>query len=84
MVSLAPMRSVESFKARKALATVPMSTLGIVWNRVKGHPLSRVGPGLITGVADDDHRKPADCNSWVHRRDRARRDADVRPRLAHQ
>jgi len=31
-----------------------MSTLEIVWNRVKAHPLSRVGPGLITGVADDD------------------------------
>jgi len=63
-----------------------MSTLGIVWNRVKGHPLSRVGPGLITGVADDDHRKPADCDSWVdqHRRDRARSDAGVYSRLAHQ
>lgn len=31
-----------------------MSTLGIVWDRVKAHPLSRVGPGLITGVADND------------------------------
>jgi len=28
--------------------------LEIVWKRVKDHPLSRVGPGLITGVADDD------------------------------
>ena len=26
----------------------------IFWNRLKEHPLSRVGPGLITGVADDD------------------------------
>jgi Mn2+/Fe2+ NRAMP family transporter len=26
----------------------------IIWNRLKEHPLSRVGPGLITGVADDD------------------------------
>ena len=25
-----------------------------VWARVKEHPLSRIGPGLITGVADDD------------------------------
>ena len=25
-----------------------------VWARLKEHPLSRVGPGLITGVADDD------------------------------
>ena len=24
------------------------------WKRLKVHPLSRVGPGLITGVADDD------------------------------
>jgi len=24
------------------------------WERLKQHPLSRVGPGLITGVADDD------------------------------
>jgi Mn2+/Fe2+ NRAMP family transporter len=31
-----------------------MSALTIFWNRVKNHPLSRVGPGLITGVADDD------------------------------
>jgi len=30
------------------------NTFGILWNRVKEHPLSRVGPGLITGVADDD------------------------------
>jgi Mn2+/Fe2+ NRAMP family transporter len=25
-----------------------------VWRRVKSHPLARVGPGLITGAADDD------------------------------
>lgn len=24
------------------------------WRRLKAHPLARVGPGLITGVADDD------------------------------
>ncbi len=24
------------------------------WNRMKEHPLARIGPGLITGVADDD------------------------------
>lgn len=28
--------------------------LGGYWNRLKEHPLARVGPGLITGVADDD------------------------------
>lgn len=27
---------------------------GTLWARIKEHPLSRVGPGLITGVADDD------------------------------
>lgn len=26
----------------------------MLWGRLKEHPLSRVGPGLITGVADDD------------------------------
>lgn len=26
----------------------------ILWSRLKEHPLSRLGPGLITGVADDD------------------------------
>src|ERR1700723_1493527 len=25
-----------------------------LWTRLKEHPLARVGPGLITGVADDD------------------------------
>ena len=25
-----------------------------LWSRIKEHPLARVGPGLITGVADDD------------------------------
>src|SRR5476649_2670949 len=30
------------------------SNLRILWNRLKEHPLARLGPGLITGVADDD------------------------------
>ena len=30
------------------------SRLQFFWGRLKEHPLSRVGPGLITGVADDD------------------------------
>ena len=25
-----------------------------LWDRIKAHPLARLGPGLITGVADDD------------------------------
>jgi Mn2+/Fe2+ NRAMP family transporter len=28
--------------------------LHTLWDRLKEHPLARVGPGLITGVADDD------------------------------
>ncbi len=30
------------------------SALRVFWARLKDHPLARVGPGLITGVADDD------------------------------
>ena len=26
----------------------------LLWSRLKEHPLARVGPGLVTGVADDD------------------------------
>jgi Mn2+/Fe2+ NRAMP family transporter len=28
--------------------------LQVLWGRLKEHPLARLGPGLITGVADDD------------------------------
>ena len=35
-------------------ATGPKGPVGILWARLKEHPLSRLGPGLITGVADDD------------------------------
>ncbi|MEI8324213.1 MAG: divalent metal cation transporter, partial [Betaproteobacteria bacterium] len=31
-----------------------MKRFRTLWDRLKEHPLSRVGPGLITGVADDD------------------------------
>lgn len=31
-----------------------MSALRIFWSRLAEHPLARVGPGLITGAADDD------------------------------
>lgn len=30
------------------------TTFRLIWARLKLHPLARVGPGLITGVADDD------------------------------
>jgi NRAMP (natural resistance-associated macrophage protein)-like metal ion transporter len=30
------------------------SALRLLWTRLKAHPLARIGPGLITGVADDD------------------------------
>ncbi|OHX11721.1 NRAMP family divalent metal transporter [Chromobacterium sphagni] len=37
--------------ARKAALARPWRRL---WRRIKAHPLARIGPGLITGVADDD------------------------------
>ena len=30
------------------------NALRVLWARLNEHPLSRLGPGLITGVADDD------------------------------
>src|SRR5271154_2617578 len=33
---------------------LPADILGTMWSRLKEHPLARLGPGLITGVADDD------------------------------
>src|SRR5579863_10678293 len=32
----------------------PSGLIEALWNRLKEHPLARIGPGLITGVADDD------------------------------
>ena len=32
----------------------PAQRIDSLWSRVKRHPLARVGPGLITGAADDD------------------------------
>jgi Mn2+/Fe2+ NRAMP family transporter len=34
--------------------TIPTGRLSAVWARLKRHPLAHIGPGLITGVADDD------------------------------
>lgn len=31
-----------------------MPSFSSLWSRIKKHPISRLGPGLITGVADDD------------------------------
>jgi Mn2+/Fe2+ NRAMP family transporter len=31
-----------------------LNALQVLWGRLKEHPLARLGPGLITGVADDD------------------------------
>ncbi len=31
-----------------------LRVLRLLWGRVREHPLARIGPGLITGVADDD------------------------------
>ena len=35
-------------------ASIPANGLRVLWERLREHPLARVGPGLITGVADDD------------------------------
>jgi Mn2+/Fe2+ NRAMP family transporter len=32
----------------------PAKSFAVFWNRLKEHPLARIGPGLITGAADDD------------------------------
>jgi Mn2+/Fe2+ NRAMP family transporter len=40
-----------STKTAKAASAGPLAA---AWRRLKEHPLARVGPGLITGVADDD------------------------------
>jgi NRAMP (natural resistance-associated macrophage protein)-like metal ion transporter len=39
---------------RNRQAPSQSSGFGVLWERLKEHPLARVGPGLITGVADDD------------------------------
>jgi Mn2+/Fe2+ NRAMP family transporter len=38
----------------EAPAKQPAGGLAGAWARLKAHPLAHVGPGLITGVADDD------------------------------
>jgi NRAMP (natural resistance-associated macrophage protein)-like metal ion transporter len=40
--------------AADILADGPAGAPKSLWARVKEHPLARVGPGLITGIADDD------------------------------
>jgi Mn2+/Fe2+ NRAMP family transporter len=32
----------------------PASVRHSLWQRIRAHPIARIGPGLITGVADDD------------------------------
>jgi NRAMP (natural resistance-associated macrophage protein)-like metal ion transporter len=44
------MQTAESAEVR--LRRTPV--IEALWSRLKEHPLSRLGPGLITGVADDD------------------------------
>ena len=42
-------------QANPPRAAAPASTrLGRLWQTVRRHPLAKLGPGLITGVADDD------------------------------
>jgi len=54
-----PHQGAAKFEPSAVLATelreaFRLSALRIAWERLKRHPLSHVGPGLITGVADDD------------------------------
>ena len=35
-------------------STTSRRRIGRLWQQIKNHPLARVGPGLIAGVADDD------------------------------
>lgn len=37
--------------AEQLTSAQPVKT---IWSRIKEHPLAKIGPGLITGVADDD------------------------------
>jgi Mn2+/Fe2+ NRAMP family transporter len=45
---------VVNLSEENARDTGPKSRAHALWARLKEHPLSRLGPGLITGVADDD------------------------------
>jgi len=40
--------------SKHANGSQPANGIAHLWARLKEHPLARVGPGLITGVADDD------------------------------
>jgi NRAMP (natural resistance-associated macrophage protein)-like metal ion transporter len=42
------------FEPAKRSAADSRQVLKSIWGRLKEHPLTRVGPGVITGVADDD------------------------------
>ncbi len=47
--------SCEGWRAnRPGMNTHPRSALQRLWLKLKQHPLAHIGPGLITGVADDD------------------------------
>ena len=38
----------------EAVTARPPTSGASLWERIRRHPLARVGPGLITGAADDD------------------------------
>jgi hypothetical protein len=42
------------FSKRGGRSPQPEKAFHALWERLKEHPLARLGPGLITGVADDD------------------------------
>jgi hypothetical protein len=38
----------------EAITRRAANSRGRLWERIRAHPLARIGPGLVTGVADDD------------------------------
>jgi len=51
---LKPHSNEARLSGRRNANTTPEARLRSFWAQLKAHPLSRVGPGLITGAADDD------------------------------
>jgi NRAMP (natural resistance-associated macrophage protein)-like metal ion transporter len=45
---------VQSFQKDSHRLRMMKKTFQTLWGRLKAHPIARLGPGLITGVADDD------------------------------
>ncbi|MGE8179730.1 NRAMP family divalent metal transporter [Pseudomonas fluorescens] len=48
------MRDTKHLDRRQHASNFRANICQVLWGRLKEHPLSKLGPGLITGVADDD------------------------------